>query len=164
MIENPYIFSPQKSFTTTLNHYLIQTQTPCFVVNHFAHIYFIAEIAKKTSYIIKKTQKNTPSLYLLSPPNAVSYFGVRWWLSFVHKSTPILSEYNIIDILDCYDHAGFAMAAIRTGQKHILFEATSPQLKNLQNRAQSTNAKIIDTKPQSFDLLDLNFKKNTLSK
>lgn len=164
MIENPYTFLPQKSFTTTLTHYLMNERIPCFVVNHLAHVYFIAEIAKKTSFIIKKTQKNTPSLYLLSPQNAISYMGVRWWLSFIHQTSPILSQYVITDILDCYDHAGFAMAALRAGQKYILFDNTSTQFKNLQNRATSMNVTIMDIKPNSFNLLDLNFKKNTLSK
>lgn len=159
MTENPYTFLQKKSFTTSLNYYLMQTQTPCFIVNHFAHIYFIAEIAKKTSFIIQNTQKISPSIYLLSPPNAIAYMGVRWWLSFVNKAVSILHQYSVIHILDCFDHAGLAMASLRMGQKHILFESQATQFKTIQNRAHTLGAIIHYTKPDTFDLLNLNFKK-----
>lgn len=162
MTENPYIFLPKKTFTTALNNYLIHTPTPCFIVNHLAHIYFIAEIAKKTSFIIKNTQKTGLSCYLLSPPNAVTYLGVRWWLSFINKTASIIHQYHIIHILDCFDNAGLAMAALRLGQKHILLDSTAPQIKTLQNRATILNATIIENKPYTFSLLDFPFKRKSL--
>ncbi|EUK18495.1 hypothetical protein [Commensalibacter papalotli (ex Servin-Garciduenas et al. 2014)] len=162
MTENPYTFLQKKLFTTSLNNYLMRTQTPCFIVNHFAHIYFIAEIAKKTSYIIQNTQKIAPCVYLLSPPNAITYIGVRWWLSFINKAVDILHQYSVIHILDCFDHAGLAMASLRMGQKHIFFESKSSQFNTIQNRAQTLGATIWHTKPNTFNLLDLNFKNNHL--
>lgn len=164
MTENPYIFLQKKTFTTALNDYLIHTPTPCFIVNHLAHIYFIAEIAGKTSSIIKNTQKTGFSFYLLSPPNAAAYLGIRWWLSFINKATPIIHQYYVTHILDCFDHAGLAMAALRLGQKHILFDSAAPQVKAIHNRASMLNAAIIENKPNAFNLLDLSFKKNIILK
>lgn len=164
MTENPYTFLQKKTLTTALNDYLTPTPTPCFIVSHLAHIYFIAEIAKKTSFIIKNTQKTSFSFCLLSPPNAATYLGIRWWLSFVNKAVPVLHQYSVFHILDCFDHAGLAMAALRLGQKHILFDSTAPQIKILHNRAAMLNAMIIENKPNAFSLLDLSFKKKSLFK
>ncbi|CAI3927727.1 unnamed protein product [Commensalibacter communis] len=159
MTENPYIFVQKKTFTTALNHYLIQTELPCFVVNHLAHIYFIAEFIKKTSINPRNTSENSPSFSIISPPNAVTYLGVRWWLAFINTASTILPRKNFVNILDCYDHAGLAMAAIREGQKYILFESESPHSSLLKNRAEQTNTIFITNKPSSFNLLTLSFKK-----
>ncbi|MDI2113380.1 hypothetical protein [Commensalibacter nepenthis] len=150
----------KKTFTTALNQYLTQVKTPCFVVNHLAHIYFIAEIAKKTSINARNTFENDPVFSIISPPNAVTYLGVRWWLAFISQALMILPQQKFINILDCYDHAGLAMAAIREGQQYILFESTSPYFITLNNRAQNSNTQIISTKPNPFDLLNLRFKKH----
>ncbi|MDI2089900.1 hypothetical protein [Commensalibacter oyaizuii] len=126
--------------------------TPHFIVNHIAHIYFIAEIIKKTSF----------SINLISPENAITYLGVRWWQSFVTRASPILSNNIATNILDCGDHGGLAMAALRLGQRHILFDSSSPQLSVIQDRAQQIHAQVITQKPYSFDLTQLVFKKKNL--
>lgn len=136
----------QKKILFSLDKYLIDTNSCFFTINHLAHFYFIKEHVKNTDIPIT----------FISPQNAAAYMGVRWWINLVQIGSNLFSN-PIDNLLDCYDNAGFAMAALRLGQKKILFSPTSKQFSLLKMRADSVHADLITHRPKSFDLTKLKF-------
>lgn len=82
--------------------------------------------------------------------------GVRWWMQLIKFGKQLFSN-PTDDALDCYDNAGLALAALRLGQKKILFNSKSKQFNLLKNRAESLQATILTKRSESFDLTELRF-------
>lgn len=144
MINNKYIFPPQKKIITSFHHYLSNTSSYFFTINHIAHFYFLSN----HSNLLKG------SVTLISPDNAATYMGIPWWLALIKAGNMIFPQpFN--NILDCYDNAGLAIAALRLGQKKIFFIDLSKQFELIQARASSVTATVLSEKPQNFDLTKL---------
>lgn len=146
MINKKYSFLYKKPFISSFHEYSSHADTCCFIVRHPAHVQFVAQTIGKI----------TKPICLASPSNAVAYMGVRNWLALIQETSYLLPP-NSTHILDCCDHGGLAMAALRLGQPIILFDSASPQLKTIQERAASVQSLVITHLPVAFDLTEVKF-------
>jgi hypothetical protein len=63
---------------------------------------------------------------LLSAPGAALYAGCGWWRALVEAARAEYPNVPRIDILDCADGTGQAMAAIRIGLTRLVLWPTAP--------------------------------------
>lgn len=103
------------------------------------------------TFLKQNIAKQTKYLQFLSSLNAAAYLGVRGWLALMKLTQKVL---RIVPdhMLDCGCNGGLAMAALRLGQKKIIFDSTSPQFKTLVYRATDLNSQILPSRPKSLDL------------
>lgn len=84
---------------------------------------------------------------LLSAPAAGAFAGALWWRHLValareaHPATPCM------DILDCADTPGRAMAAIRAGQAILVLDPACPAFPRV-----ATLARVLPARPPALDL------------
>jgi hypothetical protein len=84
---------------------------------------------------------------LLSARGAAIYAGCGWW----HAMMQVVGAE--IDILDCADAPGYAMAALRLGQRRIILDA-GPAFAAVSAAAATLGAIVLDTRPAALDLAD----------
>jgi hypothetical protein len=63
---------------------------------------------------------------LLSAPGAALYAGCAWWLALVEAAGTAHPNTTCIDILDCADGTGQAMAALRIGLTRLVLWPDAP--------------------------------------
>ncbi len=146
MFQNKYSFITQKKTIDSLNKYFSNSNSYCFTISHLAHIYFVYSHLKN----------NKLPITFISPKNAVAYMGVRWWIS-LNDTYQYFFQNPTQNILDCYDNAGLAMAALRLGQKKIIFSKNSNQFQLINARAVSIQSTVITIRPENVDLTHLKF-------
>jgi hypothetical protein len=89
---------------------------------------------------------------LLSAPGAAGYAGCLWWRELVaaaracHPATPAL------DALDCAAAPGYAMAALRVGQRLLVLDPTCPAFSAVANAAATVGAHLLPARPPALDL------------
>ncbi len=89
---------------------------------------------------------------LLSARGAALHGGCLWWRELVaaararHPATPVL------DVLDCADAPGQAMAALRIGQRLLLLDAACPAFPAVAAAAAVLGAAVLDAPPAALDL------------
>lgn len=89
---------------------------------------------------------------LLSAPGAGVYAGAPWWRELVaaaraaHPATPAL------DLLDCADAPGQAMAALRVGQRVLILSAHCPAWPAVAGAARTLGAWVLPERPAALDL------------
>jgi hypothetical protein len=89
---------------------------------------------------------------LLSAVGAASLGGAAWWRGLVDAARESHPETTCIDILDCADTPGFAMAALRLGQKHLILWNQCPAFQAVQSAAATVGAIVHSTRPAALDL------------
>jgi hypothetical protein len=91
---------------------------------------------------------------LLSAPAAAGYAGCLWWRELVaaarsfHPATPAL------DVLDCGDAPGHAMAALRVGQRLLLLDPACPAFAAVADAAATLGAHVLARRPPALDLAE----------
>jgi len=89
---------------------------------------------------------------LLSGEAAAGYAGCLWWRELVaaaraaHPATPAL------DILDCGDAPGHAMAALRAGQRILVLSPACPAFAAVASAAAALGATVLPARPPALDL------------
>jgi hypothetical protein len=63
---------------------------------------------------------------LLSAPGAALYAGCGWWLALVEAARAAHPDTKCIDILDCADGTGPALAALRIGLTRLVLWPEAP--------------------------------------
>lgn len=63
---------------------------------------------------------------LLSSPGAGLFAGCLWWRALVAAATAEVPGANVMDVLDCADGAGQAMAALRCGVSRLVLWRSAP--------------------------------------
>lgn len=63
---------------------------------------------------------------LLSAPGAALYAGCGWWRALIAAARKAHSEVPCLDILDCADGSGQAMAALRIGVTRLVLWPDAP--------------------------------------
>ena len=63
---------------------------------------------------------------LLSAPGAALYAGCGWWLALVEAARAVHPDTTSIDILDCADGTGPALAALRIGLTGLVLWPEAP--------------------------------------
>jgi hypothetical protein len=63
---------------------------------------------------------------LLSAPGAALYAGCGWWLALIDAARATHPDTKCIDILDCADGTGLALAALRIGLTRLVLWPEAP--------------------------------------
>jgi hypothetical protein len=84
---------------------------------------------------------------LLSARGAALYAGCGWWRALMQAAG---AE---IDILDCADAPGYAMAALRIGQRRIVLDG-GPAFPAVSAAAAALGAVVLAARPAALDLAD----------
>jgi hypothetical protein len=88
---------------------------------------------------------------LLSAPGAALTGGVLWWRAVVADARATCPVARMIDILDCADAPGAAMAALRAGQRHLVL-AANPAWDRVASAAAGLGAIVLQERPEALDL------------
>jgi hypothetical protein len=89
---------------------------------------------------------------LLSAVGAARLGGPGWWRAMIDAACADFPGTRCIDILDCADAAGLAMAALRIGQKHLLLWPESPAFAAVIDAASGIGAQVLAMRPSALDL------------
>jgi hypothetical protein len=93
-------------------------------------------------------------IILLSAPNAASYAGCGWWRALVQAAYAEFPQTPAQDILDCGAAPGFAMAALRIGQKHLVLAPSCPAFPAVVAAAATLGAVVLPSRPAALDLAE----------
>ena len=63
---------------------------------------------------------------LLSAPGAALYAGCGWWRALVAEARAAYPDVPCMDVLDCADASGIAMAALRIGVTRLVLWPNAP--------------------------------------
>jgi hypothetical protein len=96
---------------------------------------------------------------LLSAPGAALYAGCLWWFELVAAAREKWPATPCIDILDCADAAGRAMAALRVGQKMLILDPASPAFPAVRAAAATLGASVLGERPPALDVAALDLAK-----
>ncbi len=91
---------------------------------------------------------------LLSSVGAASLGGPGWWRAMVEQARAAHPETPCLDILDCADAPGFAMAALRIGQRRLILWPC-PAFAAVQSAALGIGATVHTLRPPAFDVTPL---------
>ena len=85
---------------------------------------------------------------LLSAPGAALYAGCLWWRSLVD----IVRRDGVVDLLDCADGSGQAMAALRIGVCRLVLWADAPSWDAVAEIAVREGGCVLAEAPPALDL------------
>ena len=89
---------------------------------------------------------------LLSAPGAALSGGCLWWRAVVTEATRLYPATECVDILDCADVPGLAMAALREGQRLLILWPECPAFAAVTAAATALDAVVSPTRPAALDL------------
>jgi len=91
---------------------------------------------------------------LLSARGAAAYAGCGWWRALVAATLADAPGVDVCDILDCADAPGYAMAALRVGQRTLILDAACPAFAAVAAAAATLGARVLAERPEALDLAD----------
>ncbi len=90
---------------------------------------------------------------LLSAPGAALYAGCGWWRALVGVARAERPAGEaIVDILDCADAAGAALAAVRLGQHRLVLAEAAPGFAAVAAAAAARGGILLTAAPPALDL------------
>jgi hypothetical protein len=89
---------------------------------------------------------------LLSAPNAAAFMGCLWWRALVLAARRACPATEAADALDCGDAPGYAMAALREGQRLLILNGASPAFPAVSNAAERLGAVVWPQRPPALDV------------
>jgi hypothetical protein len=89
---------------------------------------------------------------LLSAPGAALYMGVALWQAVVAKAREEHQDVTAPDILDCADTSGYALSALRLGQRRLVLWPESPGRAAVVAAASTIGADVLEAAPPALDL------------
>jgi hypothetical protein len=90
---------------------------------------------------------------LVSAPGAACFAGCGWWRAVVEaamSATGVACE----DLLDCADAAGYALAALRAGQRALVIDPSAPAFGAVVGAAEACGAAVWTARPAVLDLAE----------
>jgi hypothetical protein len=115
-----------------------ETRSPCVVVHGLQH----ARIALACGLPVT----------LLSGPGAALYAGCGWWRALADAARAEHPGRNIPDILDCADAPGYALEALRVGQRTLILSSDYAAFALVAARAEIMGAQLLGARPPALDL------------
>jgi len=91
---------------------------------------------------------------LLSAPGAALFAGCGWWRALVERARAEHPTLAIDDILDCADASGYALGALRIGQRRIVLTADAPGRSAVVAIAASRGGEVLMVRPPALDMAD----------
>lgn len=89
---------------------------------------------------------------LLSGPGAGLYAGCSWWHALMQRVRAEHPAVAIIDVLDCGDGSGQALAALRIGQRYLVLAPVAPGWDAVAAIAAAQNGAVLRAAPPALDL------------
>jgi hypothetical protein len=93
---------------------------------------------------------------LLSAPAAALFAGCLWWRQMVAAARSDYKDTEAIDVLDCADGSGMAMAALRSGVCRLVVWPNAPGWERLAAIAGRQGGFIVTRAPSALDLAERN--------
>jgi hypothetical protein len=91
---------------------------------------------------------------LLSARGAALYAGCLWWREMVTRARAAHPAVPALDILDCADAPGRAIAAIRIGQRILILAQTVPGFHTVAAITAARGLILLADRPPALDLAD----------
>ncbi|MBO0711795.1 MAG: hypothetical protein J2P47_11015 [Acetobacteraceae bacterium] len=91
---------------------------------------------------------------LLSARGAALYAGCGWWRAVVARASAAYPDVPMLDVLDCADASGRALAAIRAGQQIFILAEESPGFAAVSAIAEQAHLLLLTERPRALDLSD----------
>ena len=89
---------------------------------------------------------------LLSAPGAGVYGGCGWWLALIALGRREFPKAAAVDILDCADAPGAALATLRLGQSLLVLSPDAPGFAAVAAAAREVGALVLPAAPPALDL------------
>ncbi len=89
---------------------------------------------------------------LLSAPGAALFAGCAFWCALVAQARAEHPDVTVLDILDCGEAAGQALAALRLGQRILILAENTPGRPAVTAIAATFGATLLATRPPALDL------------
>jgi hypothetical protein len=86
---------------------------------------------------------------LLSGPGAALYAGCGWWQAVIAEARAAYPDVQCIDILDCADGTGQAMAALRIGVCRLVLSPDAPGRDSVDFIARAQGGFVLSEPPPS---------------
>ena len=87
---------------------------------------------------------------LLSAPGAGLYAGCLWWQSLVEQVRRAYPDVPMMDVLDCADGSGQALAALRIGLKRLVLAPRATEWALLQAIACANGGVLLSARPDKL--------------
>ncbi len=91
-------------------------------------------------------------LVLLSAPGAAGYAGSLWWIALAAAARAMAPGLITADILDCGAAAGYALDALRSGQRVLVLARSCPAYAAVVSAAAGIGACVLDRAPPALDM------------
>jgi hypothetical protein len=91
---------------------------------------------------------------LLSGEGAALYAGCGWWQALMAMAAAAFPETPMQHVLDCAAAPGFAMAALRQGQRLLVLSRRCPGFAAVRSAAATRGATILPDRPPALDLAE----------
>ena len=91
---------------------------------------------------------------MLSAPGAACYGGCLWWIALAAAARQAAPGLVAADILDCADAAGYALDALRSGQRVIVLARSCPAREVVVSAANGIGACVLEQAPPALDMAD----------
>ncbi len=89
---------------------------------------------------------------LLSAPGAARFAGCLWWRGLIGHASAEFPAAVAADVLDCADSPGWAMAALRVGQRLLVLDPACPGFPAVAAAAATLGASVLPARPVALDL------------
>jgi hypothetical protein len=89
---------------------------------------------------------------LLSAPGAGIYGGCLWWRSLAAAARAAFPTADMMDLLDCADASGMAMAALRVGVNRLVLWPEAPGWAAVARIAEGQGGFVLPTAPAALDM------------
>ncbi len=91
---------------------------------------------------------------LLSARGAALYAGCLWWREMIDRARAAHPGVAALDVLDCADAPGRALASIRAGQRILILAATVPGFPAVAAIAATRGLILLPERPPALDLAE----------
>lgn len=91
-------------------------------------------------------------LVLLSAPGAAGYAGASWWIALAAAARVEAPGLIAADILDCGAAAGYALEALRNGQRAIVLAPSCAARAPVLSAAGAIGASVLERAPRALDM------------
>ena len=89
---------------------------------------------------------------LISAPGAGLYAGCGWWAALIGQARAAFPDMTPVDVLDCADGAGSALAALRIGVPRLVLWRGTPGADAVAEIARAQGGFVLDESPKALDL------------
>ena len=91
---------------------------------------------------------------LLSAPGAALFAGCGWWRAVIERARSDFPDVPARDVLDCAEASGYALGALRAGQRCIVLSPRAPGFRSVVAIAASIGGEVLTLRPPALDMAE----------